>query len=93
MCDARLADGEITRINDKVEGISTMMLQTFAEGNDQQRSLAAIAAYSRMAKIDGPGPLDYVSPDAYAAWWQKHGAQVGVLHCKPEPHIESVPAL
>jgi hypothetical protein len=93
MCDARLGDGEITRFNDKVERISSMMLQAFAQGNDQQRSLAAIAAYSLMAKIDGPGPLDYVSPAAYAAWWQRHGARVGVLRCEPSPHIEWAPAL
>jgi hypothetical protein len=93
LCDARLGDGAISRFNDKIDGVSSLMLEAFAQGNDQQRSLAAIAAYSLVAKIDGPGPLDYVSPTAYAAWWQQHGARVGVLHCEPEPRIEWAPAL
>ena len=92
MCDARLAAGEISRFNDKLNGVGTMMLEAFAQGNDQQRSLAAIAAYSLAAKLDGPGPLDYVGPAAYAAWWQEHGARVGVLLCEPSPHIEWAPA-
>jgi hypothetical protein len=57
--DARLGAGEISRFNDKFHGVSTLMLHAFAQGNVQQRSLPAIAAYSLVAKIDGPGPLDY----------------------------------
>jgi hypothetical protein len=93
MCDAGLGDGEISRFNDKMDGASTMMLAAFAQGNDQQRSLVAIAACSLVAKIDGSGSLDYVSPAVYAAWWQQHGARVGVLRCEPSPHIEWAPAL
>ena len=88
MCDARLAEGEIDRFNDipSVEG--SLVLQAFAHGDGTQRSLAALAAYSLTANIDGPGPLDYVGPVAYAAWWQRHGARIGVLRCEPTPRIE-----
>jgi hypothetical protein len=37
---------------------------------------------------DEPAPLDYLSPVAYAAWWRKHGARVGVLRCEPTPRIQ-----
>ena len=92
MCKARLGDGEIDRFRD-IQGVeNSFVLQAFAQGDGQQRGLAALAAISLVDKSEAPGPLDFVGPAAYAAWWKKHGARVGVLHCEPTPHIEWAPA-
>jgi hypothetical protein len=92
MCNARLGEGEIDRFRE-IQGVEdSVVLQAFAQGDDQQRGLAALAAISIADRGAGPGPLDYVGPVAYAAWWRQHGARVGVLHCEPTPHIEWAPA-
>jgi hypothetical protein len=92
MCNARLAEGEIDRFRDIKEVGSSLVLRAFAQGDNQQRSMAALAAISLADQSEEPGSLDYVGPAAYAAWWRKHGARVGVLHCDPTPHIEWAPA-
>jgi hypothetical protein len=92
MCNARLGEGEIDRFRDIKDVGSSLVLQAFAEGDNQQRSMAALAAISIADKSKEPGPLDYVGPVAYAAWWRQHDARVGVLHCEPSPHIEWAPA-
>ncbi len=92
MCNAQLGEGEVDRFRDIQNVGSCLVLQAFAQGDGQQRGLAALAAVSLADKSDGPGPLDYVGPVAYAAWWRQHGARVGVLHCEPSPHIEWAPA-
>ena len=92
MCNARLGEGEIDRFRDITGVEDSMVLQAFAQGDNQQRSLAALAAVSIADISEQPGPLDYVTPVAYAAWWREHGARVGVLHCEPTPHIDWAPA-
>ena len=92
MCNARLSEGEIDRFRDIKDVASSLVLQAFAQGDNQQRSLAVLAAVSLADKGKEPGPLDYVGPVAFAAWWRQHGARVGVLHCEPSPHIEWAPA-
>jgi hypothetical protein len=92
MCNARLAEGEIDRFRDIKDVGSSLVLQAFAQGDSQQRGLAALAAVSLADSSDAPGPLDFVGPVAYAAWWQQHGARVGVLHCQPTPKIDWAPA-
>ena len=88
MCNARLGEGEIDRFRDIQDVGSSLVLQAFAQGDNRQRSLAALAAISITDRTEEPGPLDYVGPVAYAAWWQQHGARVGLLRCEPVPHIE-----
>jgi hypothetical protein len=91
MCKAHLSEGEIDRFKN-IQGVeNSLVLRAFAQGDGQQRGLAALAAISLADPSEAPGPLDYVSPIAYAAWWRKHGARVGVLHCEPTPHIEWTP--
>jgi hypothetical protein len=92
MCNARLSEGAIDRFREIKDVGSSLVLQAFAQGDGQQRSLAALAAISIADQGEEPGPLDYVGPAAYAAWWRDHGARVGVLHCEPSPHIEWAPA-
>jgi hypothetical protein len=92
MCNARLDEGEIDRFREIKDVGSSLVLQAFAQGDGQQRSLAALAAISIADTSKQPGPLDYVGPVAYAAWWREHGARVGVLHCEPSPQIEWAPA-
>jgi hypothetical protein len=92
MCNARLGEGEIDRFREIKDVGSSLVLQAFAQGDNQQRSMAALAAISLVDESKEPGPLDYVGPAAYAAWWRQHGARVGVLHCEPTPRIEWVPA-
>ncbi len=92
MCNARLGEGEIDRFRDITDVGSSLVLQAFAQGDGQQRSMATLAAISIADKSNDPGPLDYVGPVAYAAWWRQHGARVGVLHCEPSPHIDWAPA-
>ena len=88
MCRATLSEGEIDRLSD-IKGVeSSLVLQAFAQGDGQQQTLAALAAISLANSSSEPGPMDYVSPVAYAAWWQQRGARVGVLHCEPTPRIE-----
>jgi hypothetical protein len=87
MCKATLHDGETDRFRDIREIEDSIVLKAFADGDAQQRTLAALAAVS-LVPNDEPAPLDFISPVAYAAWWRKHGAHVGVLHCEPTPHIE-----
>jgi hypothetical protein len=65
----------------------SLVLLAFAQGDATQRTLAALAAISLQPSAE-PGPLGYVSPVAFAAWWRKHGARVGVLRCEPTPRIE-----
>jgi hypothetical protein len=91
MCNARLGEDEIDRFCDIKDVGSSLVLQAFAQGDNQQRSMATLAAISLADKSEEPGPLDYVGPAAYAAWWREHGARVGVLHCEPTPHIEWAP--
>jgi hypothetical protein len=92
MCNARLSQGEIDRFKD-IQGVeNSLVLRAFAQGDGQQRGLAALAAISLADPSQEPGSLDYVGPAAYAAWWRKHGARVGVLHCEPTPNIEWAPA-
>ena len=87
MCKARVGDGEIDRFKD-IQGVEdSLVLRAFAQGDGQQRGLALLAAISLVNMSDEPAPLDFVSPAAYAAWWQRHGARVGVLHCEPMPRI------
>jgi hypothetical protein len=88
MCNARLSEGEIDRFREIQDVGNSLVLQAFAQGDGQQRSLAALAAISLADQGKEPGPLDYVGPVAYAAWGRDHGARVGVLHCEPVPHIE-----
>ncbi len=92
MCNARLGEDEIDRFRDIKDVGSSLVLQAFTQGDNTQRGLATLAAISLADPSDEPGPLDFVSPAAYAAWWRKHGARVGVLHCEPTPHIEWAPA-
>jgi hypothetical protein len=92
MCKPHLGEGEIDRFRDIADVGSSLVLQAFAHGVSQQRSLAALAAISIVDESEQPGPLDYVSPVAYANWWREHGARVGVLHCEPTPHIDWAPA-
>jgi hypothetical protein len=92
MCKATVSEGEVDRFRD-IQGVEdSLVLQAFAQGDGQHRGLAALAAVSLADKSDDPGPLDFVGPVAYAAWWQKRGARVGVLRCEPSPHIEWAPA-
>jgi hypothetical protein len=86
MCNAKLREDEIDRFSDLKAGDS-LILRAFAEGDATQRTLAALAVIS-LRPYDEPAPLDYVSPVAYAAWWRKNGARVGVLSCEPTPRIE-----
>jgi len=92
MCNARLGEGEIDRFRDIRDVGSSLVLQAFAQGDNTQRGLAALAAISLVDPSEEPGSLDYVGPVAYVAWWRKHGARVGVLHCEPTPHIDWAPA-
>jgi hypothetical protein len=87
MCNATLQDGQTDRFRDIGKIEDSVVLKAFADGEAQQRSSAALAAVSLVAS-DEPAPLDFISPVAYVAWWRKHGARVGVLHCEPTPHIE-----
>jgi len=89
MCKATLHDGEINRFRDFGNVADSLVLHAFAQGDSQQRGLAALAAVSLVANGE-PAPLDFLSPVAYAAWWRKRGARVGVLRCEPAPHIEWV---
>jgi hypothetical protein len=86
MCKAKLSDNECDRFSDLRAGDSLVLL-AFAQGDATQRTLAALAAISLQPSAE-PGPLGYVSPVAFAAWWRKHGARVGVLRCEPTPRIE-----
>jgi hypothetical protein len=92
MCNARLSEGEIDRFREIKDVGSSRVLSAFAQGDGQQRGLAALAAISLADPSEEPGSLDYVAPAAYAAWWREHGARVGVLRCDPSPHIEWAPA-
>jgi hypothetical protein len=92
MCNARLGEGEIDRFRDIKDVGCSLVLQAFAQGDNQQRSMATLAAISLANESKEPGPLDCVGPVAYAAWWKRHGARVGVLKCEPTPHIEWAPA-
>ena len=92
MCKAVLGDGEIDRFREIKDVGSSLVLQAFARGDGQQRGLAALAAISLADPSLEPGSLDFVGPATYAAWWRKHGARVGVLHCEPTPHIDWAPA-
>ena len=88
MCKANLSDDQIDRLSD-IKGVEeSLVLQAFARGSAEQRGLAALAAISIANTSKEPGPLDFVSPTAYAAWWKERGARVGVLVCEPEPRIE-----
>jgi hypothetical protein len=60
MCKATLED-EISRFRDIGNIEDSIILKAFAEGNDAQRSLAALAAVS-LVPNDEPGPLDFLSP-------------------------------
>ena len=86
MCKAKLSENQVDRFSDLKAGDS-LILRAFAEGDATQRTLAALAAVSLQPSAE-PGPLDYVSPVTFAAWWRKHGARVGVLRCEPTPRIE-----
>jgi hypothetical protein len=86
MCKAKLSENQVDRFSDLGSGNSPI-LQAFAQGDATQRTLAALAAISLQPSAE-PGPLDYVSPVTFAAWWRKHGAHVGVLRCEPAPRIE-----
>jgi hypothetical protein len=87
MCKAALSDREIDRFRDIKDVGSSFALQAFAQGDGHQRGLAALAAISLADSTEEPGSLDFVSPAAYAAWWRKRGARVGVLECEPIPRI------
>jgi hypothetical protein len=86
MCRAKLTEDQVDRFSEVGAGDS-LILRAFAQGDATQRTLAALAAVSLQPSAE-PGPLDYVSPVTSAAWWRKHGARVGVLHCEPTPRIE-----
>jgi hypothetical protein len=92
MCKAMLGEGEIDRFRDIAGVEDSLVLQAFAQGDGHQRGLALLAAVSLADKSDEPGPLDFVGPVAYAAWWRERGARVGVLRCEPSPHIDWAPA-
>jgi hypothetical protein len=92
MCKASLGEGEIDRFRDIKDVGSSLVLQAFAQGDGQQRGLAALAVVSIADRSKEPGSLDFVGPVAYAAWWAKRGARIGVLRCEPAPHIEWAPA-
>lgn len=68
MCNPDLADGAIDRLGE----VSPLMAGAMAE-NSYGALLALHATHS------GPeaGPLDRVSPAAYAAGWSRHGAKLG----------------
>jgi hypothetical protein len=87
MSKATLQDGQTRRFRDIGDIEDSIVLKAFAEGDSTQRGLAALAAVS-LVTSDEPAPLDYLSPVAYAAWWRKHGARVGVLRCEPTPRIQ-----
>ena len=88
LCNPKLSDRQIDRFRNIKDVENSLVIQAFAQGDGQQRGLAALAAISLADPSDEPGPLDYVSPVAFANWWRKNGARVGVLHCEPTPHIE-----
>jgi hypothetical protein len=81
-----LSENEVDRFSDLRAGDS-LVLRAFAQGDGTQRTLAALAALSLQPSAE-PGPLDYVSPVTFAAWWRNYGARVGVLRCEPTPRIE-----
>jgi hypothetical protein len=86
MCRAKLTEDQVDRFSEVGAGDS-LILRAFAQGDATQRTLAALAAVSLQPSAE-PGPLDYVSPVTFAAWWRKQGTRVGVLHCEPTPRIE-----
>ncbi len=75
MCNAKLSENEVDRFSDLKAGDS-LVLRAFAQGDATQRTLAALAALSLQPSAE-PGPLDYVSPVTFAAWWRKHGGPTG----------------
>jgi hypothetical protein len=87
LCNPWLGEGEIDRFRELRHVENSLVLRAFAEGDGTQRMLAALAAISIHGAAN-PGPLDYVGPIGFAAWWRQHGASVGILHCEPTPHIE-----
>ena len=92
MCKAVLGEGEIDRFKDINDVGSSLLVQAFAQVAGEQRGLAALAAISLADPSEEPGSLNDVGPAAYAAWWRKHGARAGVLHCEPSPHFDWAPA-
>jgi hypothetical protein len=83
----RLGNGEIDRFREPPHLENSIVLRAFAAGDGMQRILAAVAAISIHGDAN-PGPLDYVRPIGFTAWWSQHGASIGILRCEPTPHIE-----
>jgi hypothetical protein len=75
LCDPRLHDDEIDRFADAVKGSETFaaMLASVHPTN------AAILSIGSRDTGKEPNGLDKVSPTAYAAWWKRHGARLGVV--------------
>jgi hypothetical protein len=87
LCNPRLGNGEIDRVRELPHLENSIVRRAFAAGDGTQRMLAALAAISIHGDAN-PGPLDYVGPIGFAAWWSQHGASIGILRCEPTPRIE-----
>lgn len=82
MLDVRLPAGTIDRLADH-GAKDSMVLHAFAHGDSTQRGLAALAHATIDNQSEQPGPMDYVSMDAYVDWWASRGARVGVVKLNP----------
>lgn len=77
MVSATLHDGEIDRLDARVEP-DNFLLGMFAEQPDGYGTVARLAvAQLGASPTEEPGPMDYVSPGRFAAWWANRRARVG----------------
>lgn len=75
MVNAKLPAGAISRFADILaDPADSLVVRSFAQGDSQQRGLAAMAIAAATTTFGG---LDDVAPDVYLEWWRSHGARIG----------------
>lgn len=75
MPDCNLADGQVEACPEP----SDVLAIGLATASPQGAALLGLQAAHKLSGSKAPGPLDYVSPADYAAYWQNLGAKIGTV--------------